>query len=193
MGLRQGGEISPDAEATFHRASCTLGNQVVLLRTALHFVRSAVRLVYAERIARVGTPNVKATLQPNESQIEVNTAPRKPEGWQRYFNKKVKKFGVYVVYYSGVDRDGITSFAASEDLQRVVKVIDIALEYATTTTRPTYCLGLGGSATQSIKAQRPRSDKPTSTNAQRSSPSRMTPERDRRPRSGNEKRPSRRI
>jgi hypothetical protein len=53
----------------------------------------------------------------------------------------VKKFGVYVVYYSGVDRDGITSFAASEDLQRVVKVIDIALEYATTTTRPTYCLG----------------------------------------------------
>jgi nitrogen regulatory protein PII-like uncharacterized protein len=42
----------------------------------------------------------------------------------------VKKFGVYVVYYSGVDRDGITSFAASEDLQRVVKVIDIALEYA---------------------------------------------------------------
>ena len=32
--------------------------------------------------------------------------------------------------YSGVDRDGITSFAASEDLERVVKVIDIALEYA---------------------------------------------------------------
>ena len=29
VGLRQGGEISPDAEATFHRASCTLGNQVV--------------------------------------------------------------------------------------------------------------------------------------------------------------------
>ena len=32
--------------------------------------------------------------------------------------------------YSGVDRDGITSFAVSQDLQRVVKVIDIALEYA---------------------------------------------------------------
>ena len=29
VGLRQGGETSPDAEATFHRASCTLGNQVV--------------------------------------------------------------------------------------------------------------------------------------------------------------------
>ncbi len=29
VGLRQGGESSPDAEATFHRASCTLGNQVV--------------------------------------------------------------------------------------------------------------------------------------------------------------------
>jgi hypothetical protein len=43
----------------------------------------------------------------------------------------VKEFGVYAVYnYSGVDRDGITSFAASEDLERVVKVIDIALEYA---------------------------------------------------------------
>jgi hypothetical protein len=43
----------------------------------------------------------------------------------------VKEFGVYAVYnYSGADRDGITSFAASEDLQRVVKVIDRALEYA---------------------------------------------------------------
>ena len=44
--------------------------------------------MYAERIAGVGTPNVKATWQPNEIQIEVNTAPRKPEGWQRYFNKQ---------------------------------------------------------------------------------------------------------
>jgi hypothetical protein len=103
----------------------------LLLRTALLFVRSAVRLVYAERIARFGTPKVKATWQPNEIQIEVNTASRKPEGRQGYFNKKVKEFGVYAVYnYSGVDRDGITSFAASEDLERVVKVIDIALEYA---------------------------------------------------------------
>jgi len=103
----------------------------LLLRTALLFVRSAVRLVYAERIARVGTPKVKATWQPNETQIEVNTAPRKPEGWQGYFNKKVTEFGVYAVYnYSGVDRDEISSFAASEDLERVVKVIAIALEYA---------------------------------------------------------------
>jgi hypothetical protein len=78
-----------------------------VLRTALLFVRSAVRLVYAERIARVGTPKVKATWQPNEIQIEVNTAPRKAEGWQGYFNKKVTEFGVYAVYnYSGVDRDG---------------------------------------------------------------------------------------
>src|SRR6476660_7125035 len=29
VGLRQAGKMSPDAEATFHRASCTLGNQVV--------------------------------------------------------------------------------------------------------------------------------------------------------------------
>jgi len=29
-GLASGGESSPDAEATFHRASCTLGNQVVV-------------------------------------------------------------------------------------------------------------------------------------------------------------------
>src|SRR6476619_171175 len=28
-GLASGGEMSSDAEATFHRASCTLGNQVV--------------------------------------------------------------------------------------------------------------------------------------------------------------------
>jgi hypothetical protein len=61
----------------------------------------------------------------------VNTTPRKPEGWQGYFNEKVKEYGVYAVYnYSGVDSDGITSFAASEDLERVVKVIDIALGYA---------------------------------------------------------------
>ena len=45
------------------------------------------------------------------------TAPRKLEGWQGYFNKKVTEFGVYAVYnYSGVDSDGITSFAASENL-----------------------------------------------------------------------------
>jgi hypothetical protein len=30
VGLRQAGKMSPDAEATFHRASCTLGNQVVV-------------------------------------------------------------------------------------------------------------------------------------------------------------------
>jgi hypothetical protein len=83
------------------------------------------------RIARVGTPRVTPTWQPNEVQIEVDTAPRKPEGWQGYFNKKVKEFDVYAVYnYSGVDRDGITAFAAAEDLERVVEVIDIALEYA---------------------------------------------------------------
>ncbi len=87
--------------------------------------------MYAERIARVGTPKVKATWHQNEIQIEGNTAPRKRESWQRYFNKKVKEFGVYAVYnFSGVDGDGITSFAASEDLERVVKAIDIALEYA---------------------------------------------------------------
>ena len=41
------------------------------------------------------------------------------------------EFGVYAVYnYSGVVRDGITAFAASEDLERVVKVIDVTLEYA---------------------------------------------------------------
>jgi hypothetical protein len=33
----------------------------------------------------------------------------------------VKEFGVYAVYnYSAVDRDGITSFAASQDLERLV-------------------------------------------------------------------------
>ena len=153
--------------------------------------------MYAERIARVGTPNVKVTWQPNEIQIEVNPAPRKPEGWQGYFNKnkKVKEFGVYAVYnYSGVDRDGITSFAASEDLERVVKVIDHSPGVGKRQLRGRrIAWGLGGSAPQSIKLQMPRSDKPTSTNAQRSSPSQMTPERNRRPRSGNEKRPSRRI
>jgi hypothetical protein len=46
--------MSPDAEATFHRASCTLGNQWFVLRTALLFVRSAVRLVYTELPVPVG-------------------------------------------------------------------------------------------------------------------------------------------
>ena len=87
--------------------------------------------MYAERIARVGTPNVKATWQPNGIQIEVNTARESLRAGRGYFNKTVKEFGVYAVYnYSGVDRDGIISFAASEDLERVVKVIVIALEYA---------------------------------------------------------------
>ena len=86
VGLRQGEcLLTPRPHFTAHHAR--LVTRWLLLRTALHFVRSAVRLVYAERIARVGTPNVKATWQPNEIQIEVNTAPRKPEGWQRYFNK----------------------------------------------------------------------------------------------------------
>ena len=34
------------------------------------------------------------------------------------------------MYYSGVDRDGVTSFAVSQDLEGVVKVIDMALGYA---------------------------------------------------------------
>ena len=144
-------------------------------------------------IARVGTPNVKATWQPNETRIEVNTAPREPERWQGYSNNKVTEFGIYTAYnYSGVDRDGITSFVASEDLERVVKVIDICPRKRQLRGRR-IARRLGGSAPQSIKLQRPRSHKPASTNAQRSSPSRTTPERNRRPRSGNEKRPSRRI
>ena len=47
-GLASGGKLSPDAEATFHRAIMQLGNPVVVLRTVLLFVRGAVRLVYAE-------------------------------------------------------------------------------------------------------------------------------------------------
>jgi hypothetical protein len=46
-------------------------------------------------IARVGTPTVKATWQPNENPIEVNTAPRKLESWQGYSNDKVTEFGIY--------------------------------------------------------------------------------------------------
>jgi hypothetical protein len=42
----------------------------------------------------------------------------------------VREFGSAPCTTTRVDRDGITSFAASEDLERVVKVIDIALEYA---------------------------------------------------------------
>ena len=86
-GLRPAAKCLLTPRPHFTAPSCTLGNQVVAASDGSPFVRSAVRLVYAERIARVGTPNVKATWQPDEIQIEVNTAPRKPEGWQRYFNK----------------------------------------------------------------------------------------------------------
>ena len=48
VGLRQEWKFLPDAEATFTAPSCTLGNHVVRVRTALLFVRRAVRLVYAE-------------------------------------------------------------------------------------------------------------------------------------------------
>ena len=107
--------------------------------------------MYAERIARVGTPKVKATWQPNEIQIEVNTAPRTPAGWQGYFNKKVKEFGVYAVYnYSGVDRDGITSFAASEDLERVVKVIGPGKLSSARTPPTAVCPGSRGNLCNSI-------------------------------------------
>src|SRR6202171_5599713 len=64
VGLRQAGNTLLTPRPHFTAPSCTLGNQVFVLRTALLFVRSAVRLVYAERIARVGTPKVKATWQP---------------------------------------------------------------------------------------------------------------------------------
>ena len=56
------------------------------------------------------------------------------------------------MYYSGVDRDGITSFAASEDLEHVVKVVDIAWSTQTTTTRPTYRLGTRRLGTAEHKA-----------------------------------------
>lgn len=47
-GLASGREMSADAEATFHRASCTLGNQVVAASDGAPFVRSVVRLAHAE-------------------------------------------------------------------------------------------------------------------------------------------------
>jgi hypothetical protein len=74
--------------------------------------------------------------------------------------------------YSGVDRDGITSFAASEDLERVVKVIDRALQYA---NDKTYCLGTRRLDTAEDEGYRGRAatTRPR-RNAQRSSPSRMT-------------------
>jgi hypothetical protein len=48
VGLRQGGKclLTPRPHST--APSCTLGNQVFVLRTALLFVRSAVRLASAE-------------------------------------------------------------------------------------------------------------------------------------------------
>jgi hypothetical protein len=48
VGLRQAGNSLLTPRPHFTAPSCTLGNQVVVLRTALLFVRRAVRLVYAE-------------------------------------------------------------------------------------------------------------------------------------------------
>jgi hypothetical protein len=48
VGLLQEVNLSPDAEATFHRAIADACTRWLVLRTALLFVGSAVRLVYAE-------------------------------------------------------------------------------------------------------------------------------------------------
>src|SRR3984957_7756243 len=48
VGLRQAGNSLLTPRPHFTASSCTLGNQVVVLRTALLFVGRAVRLVYAE-------------------------------------------------------------------------------------------------------------------------------------------------
>src|SRR5271170_7321624 len=47
-GLASGSEMSSDAEATFTAPSCSLVTRWFVLRTAFLFVRSAVRLVYAD-------------------------------------------------------------------------------------------------------------------------------------------------
>src|SRR6476660_8541340 len=48
VGLRQAAKSLLTPRPHFTAPSCTPGNQVFVLRTALLFVRSAVRLVYAE-------------------------------------------------------------------------------------------------------------------------------------------------
>ena len=48
VGLRQATKCLLTPRPHFTAPSCTLGNQVLVLRTALLFVRSAVRLVYTE-------------------------------------------------------------------------------------------------------------------------------------------------
>jgi hypothetical protein len=62
VGLRQGGEMSPDAEATFHRAIMHAVTRWFVLRTALLFVRNAVRLVYAELPGRPAVCSPKQAL-----------------------------------------------------------------------------------------------------------------------------------
>ena len=80
--------LTPRPHFTAHHAR--LVTRWLLLRTALLFVRSAVRLVYAEKNRAGRHAQREGDVAANEIQIEVNTAPRKPEGWQRYFNKKVE-------------------------------------------------------------------------------------------------------
>jgi hypothetical protein len=59
-GLAPGREMSPDAEATFHRLLCTPANQVVRASDGPpFFIRSAVRLVYAERAGPVAICSLK--------------------------------------------------------------------------------------------------------------------------------------
>jgi hypothetical protein len=71
VGLRQAGKISPDAEATFHRASCTLGNQVVAASDGPPFrqERRPTRLCRKESRGS-GTSKVKATWPPTRSKLK---------------------------------------------------------------------------------------------------------------------------
>ena len=99
----------------------------------------------------------------------MSTTPRKPEGWQGYIQWEREGVRGHAAYnYLGGDSGGITSVAAS-DLERVVKVIDKALEYANDNYEADVLPGDSAARQRrDHKAIEAAQRQPTSTNARRS-------------------------
>jgi hypothetical protein len=87
-----------------------------------------------KRIARVGTPKVKLTsseTRPSEIQISFKTKPGHDHEWEKFFRTKSKQLGIYTYFdSSGMDGGGGSVNADEEDLEKVVALLDEAVEHA---------------------------------------------------------------
>jgi len=88
VGLRQAGKMSPDAEATFHRASCTPGNQVVRASDGSPF-RQERRPTRVCRTPRAGSgPLTEA--RPPPTRPRKRRRPRRPRRRNSYAGRSTR-------------------------------------------------------------------------------------------------------